>query len=95
MNVVHGRPRQPAISADVKYWFMTMGSCAGASRDMRSTSKHTKTVRTCMHNETIIKIYVQIKSYAILIINLLKKKKNECLASIRDTNFFRIFTVLK
>ena len=34
-NVVHGRPRQPATSADAKYW--SIASCAGVSRGMRRT----------------------------------------------------------
>ena len=32
-SVVHGRPRQPATSAGVKYW--CMASCAGASCGIR------------------------------------------------------------
>ena len=56
-NVVRGGPSLPATSADVKYWFMTMGKCAGASRDMRSTwlNMHAG-VRMHTHTETIIKI---------------------------------------
>ena len=34
-SVVHGRPRQPAMSVGVKYW--SMASCAGASRSMQNT----------------------------------------------------------
>ena len=36
-SVFRDRPRQPATSADVKYW--SMASCAGASRGMRSTGQ--------------------------------------------------------